>query len=223
MANAIFWGATGQAKVLYELIGYSGLVALIDNRDIQSPIPGIPLYVGESGLRACLQDLQGKQKIEQYAVAIGGDKGRDRLEIMNLLDGFDLIPLTLIHRQAFVANCVCVGDGSQILAMAAVCANAEIGRGVIINTGAQVDHDCKIGDGVHVGPGAKLAGEITVENCAFIGTGAVVLPRLTIGHDAIVGAGAVVTKDVSPKSVVIGCPARDINYYQENKFKVIAL
>ncbi|MGH9451952.1 MAG: hypothetical protein ACRD11_15690, partial [Terriglobia bacterium] len=43
---------------------------------------------------------------------------------------------------------------------------------------------------------------------ASIGSGAVILCGVTIGEGAIVGAGSVVTKDVPPKTIVAGNPAR---------------
>ena len=43
---------------------------------------------------------------------------------------------------------------------------------------------------------------------ASIGSGAVILCGVTIGESAIVGAGAVVTKDVEPRTVVVGNPAK---------------
>ena len=49
---------------------------------------------------------------------------------------------------------------------------------------------------------------IVVEHGASIGSGAVVLGGVRIGAGALVGAGAVVTRDVSPKDVVAGVPAR---------------
>ncbi len=42
----------------------------------------------------------------------------------------------------------------------------------------------------------------------FIGAHSVILPGITVGDECIVGAGAVVTKDVPPRSVVGGNPAR---------------
>jgi len=49
---------------------------------------------------------------------------------------------------------------------------------------------------------------VRIENDAWIGAGAIVLPGVTIGAGAIVGAGAVVTREVEPRTVVAGVPAR---------------
>ena len=48
----------------------------------------------------------------------------------------------------------------------------------------------------------------TIRRGARVGAGAVICPGIEIGEDAFVGAGAVVTKDVPPRTVVVGNPAR---------------
>jgi acetyltransferase-like isoleucine patch superfamily enzyme len=48
----------------------------------------------------------------------------------------------------------------------------------------------------------------TIRRGARIGGGAVLLPGLEIGEEAFVGAGAVVTKNVEPRMLVVGNPAR---------------
>jgi len=209
MQDLLIWGATGQAKVLYELIDGTAiqLVALVDNRIIPSAIPGIPMLHGNPDLVAWLARREGTHNL-CGAVAIGGQHGKDRLMIMELLKSHGIALQTLIHRTAFVARNARLGEGCQILAQAAICANASLGQMVIINTAASVDHDCEIGNGVHLAPGAKLAGEVTVGARSFIGIGAIVLPRITIGEDAIIGAGAVVTKHVESGAIMIGNPAR---------------
>lgn len=209
MRELLLWGATGQAKVLHELIRGTdmSLAVLVDSRPINSPIPGVQVLMGEAGLDVWLARRGGPDGL-LFSVAVGGGGGRDRLMLMEKLLNRGLAPETLIHRTAFVAFGASIGQGSQILAQSAICANAKLGKGVIINTTASVDHDCELGDGVHLAPGARLAGEILVGDCAFIGTGAVVLPGLKIGSDAVVGAGAVVTKDVEPGSTVVGNPAK---------------
>ncbi len=50
----------------------------------------------------------------------------------------------------------------------------------------------------------------TIRRGARVGGAAVLCPGVEIGEEAFVGAGAVVTKDVAPRTVVVGNPARVI-------------
>ena len=49
-----------------------------------------------------------------------------------------------------------------------------------------------------------------IERGSLIGIGAVVLDGVRVGAGSIVGAGAVVNKDVPPRSLVVGVPAKRI-------------
>lgn len=209
MKPVIFWGATGQARVLRDaLIGSDvELVAIFDNRNIASPFHDVPVFHGEPGVDEWLSSRRGSEPVHA-CVAIGGDKGEDRLKLMRWLDRRGFAPLTVVHPRAFVADSSMQGQGCQLLALSAVCAGARLGDAVILNTAASVDHDCVIGDGVHIAPGARITGEVMIGDCAFVGAGAVVLPRVRIGERAIVGAGAVVTRDVAAGAIVAGNPAR---------------
>lgn len=208
MKDVILWGGSGQARVLREALASSDfqVVAVFDNQPIPSPFHDVPIYFGQEGFHSWLASRTRTDQVH-VCVAIGGNRGSDRLFLQEWLQQQGLQPLTVIHPRAFVACDATIGEGAQILAMSAICSNVRIGCGVIVNTSASVDHDCVIGDGVHVGPGANLAGEVRVDEYAFIGAGAVVLPRLKIGRSAIVGAGAVVIRDVAADEVVVGNPA----------------
>ena len=48
----------------------------------------------------------------------------------------------------------------------------------------------------------------TIRRGARVGGGAILCPGVEIGEEAFVGAGAVVTKDVPPRVIVVGNPAR---------------
>jgi acetyltransferase-like isoleucine patch superfamily enzyme len=50
----------------------------------------------------------------------------------------------------------------------------------------------------------------TIRRGARVGGAAVLLPGIEIGEEAFVGAGAVVIRDVPPRVVVVGNPARVI-------------
>lgn len=212
MTPVIFWGATGQAKVLREALSVrdTKLVALFDNRDLPSPFSDTPIFLGEKGFADWERGYQGIRPV-RACVAIGGTRGEDRLNRMQWLDDRGYPSFAIVHARAFIAADAVLGEGCQILALSAVCAGAKIGRAAIVNTKASIDHDCVLGDGVHIAPGATLAGEVVVGDFSFIGTGAIVLPRIRIGARASIGAGAVVTGDVPAGETVVGNPARTLH------------
>jgi sugar O-acyltransferase (sialic acid O-acetyltransferase NeuD family) len=212
MKPIVFWGASGQAKVLNEFIASNGyeLVALFDNnKDVVSPFENIPIYYGVEGFVSWLD--QDEKRNFFCLVAIGGSRGLDRKNIQDMFVKHSGIPAKVIHPTAYVSSTATIERGSQVLINAGVGAQAQIGEACIINTGAIIDHECILHEGVHVAPGATLAGCIEVGKYTLIGAGSVILPNLRIGENVIVGAGSVVTKDIPANCTVVGVPAKAIN------------
>lgn len=203
------WGSAGHAKVLASLIRLRAgrIVALFDNAAVPSVLDGVPIFVGMRGFDEWASHVEDIASVRAI-VAIGGHRGRSRLELQNFMLQRGLTTHTLVHPDATVCDSATLGVGTQVLARAVVAADACIGAAGIVNHAAIIDHECVLGDGVHVAPGATLCGCVTVGDNVMIGAGAVVLPRLRIGADARVGAGAIVTRDVSAGATVIGNPAR---------------
>ena len=122
-----------------------------------------------------------------------------------------------------------IGDGTRIGPFVEIQKGAVVGKRVKISShaficeGVTIEDECFIGHGVlfinDKNPVAARDGRLTkdgdwavektlVKKGVSIGSGAVVLSGLTIGEGALIGAGAVVTRDVAPRTVVAGVPAR---------------
>lgn len=117
----------------------------------------------------------------------------------------------VIHPRASVAKEVHLGRGLFIAANAVVNPGVKIGDGVIINTGAVVDHDCILGSWCHIAPGAVLLGRVEIGIGAMIGANAVIRQGLRVGEWSTVGCGAAVVKEIPPGEVWAGVPARKLS------------
>lgn len=210
----VIWGSAGHAKVLTDMLRSAGktVLALFDN-NLQSTscLPGVPLFYGDAGFSHWLEQFRHRQTLGA-AVAIGGARGRDRHALGHQMLTAGLLLPSLVHPSAAVAASAQYGAGCHILAHAVLAADARLGEACIINNCANVDHECQLGDGVHIAPGAVLCGCVIVDEFAMVGAGAVILPRLHIGAGAVVGAGAIVTRDVPAGAIVVGNPARVLQY-----------
>lgn len=206
----IIWGSAGHALVIADLLKLTKgqIIALFDNRSVESVFPGIKIYYGELGFKSWLIE-QGEAAKEIFGIAaIGGIGGPDRIRIHSLFRSCGITTPTLCHPSALISPTAKVGAGTQILAFANVAAHSVIGESCIVNHHASIDHECIVGNGVHLAPRATLCGCVSISDNVLIGAGAVVLPRVSIGENSVVGAGAVVAKDIPPNVKVRGVPAK---------------
>jgi UDP-perosamine 4-acetyltransferase len=204
-------GAGSHAKSVLEAIRSAGAFevrAIVDDDSARDDdeILGVPVSSGEGSL-----ERFHSEGVRHAFVGVGGTKEcgpRQRVFERLREAGFELPQI--VHRSASVSPWARIGIGAQILALAAVNADADIGDGVIVNSGAIIEHDCRIGAHAHVAPGAKVAGLVTVGEGTHVGIGAVVIEGVRIGTGALVAAGAVVVRDVEDGSRVAGIPARPL-------------
>jgi acetyltransferase-like isoleucine patch superfamily enzyme len=111
----------------------------------------------------------------------------------------------VIGRGSLVENDTTIGAMTKIQAEAYITAYSTLEEHVFIAPCVVTTNDNFMGrtDRRH-----ELVKGPTIRRGARVGGGAILLPGIEIGEEAFVGAGAVVTKDVEPRMLVVGSPAR---------------
>ncbi|MCG9894702.1 MAG: acetyltransferase [Fimbriimonadaceae bacterium] len=210
MKTAVVIGAGGHAKALIETLRTDASVRIAavldaDPKRRGTDFMGLEILGGDD----LLEELAA-QGADSFVVGLGSIGNTTvRRKVWDRAEAAGLEPLAVISPAAWVSQSAEIGPGCQILPGVVVMPDCRLGRGVIVNTGAQADHDCTIGDFCHLAPGAVLSGNVTVGADAHLGVGCRVLQGMVIGSHALVGAGAVVVQDVNPRTVVMGVPARE--------------
>jgi len=113
----------------------------------------------------------------------------------------------VIGHGSLVENDTTVGARTKIQALAYVTAYTTVEEDVFIAPCVVTTNDNYMG---RTERRHELRKGPTIRRGARIGDGAVLCPGIEIGEEAFVGAGAVVIRDVPPRTVVVGNPARRI-------------
>lgn len=110
-------------------------------------------------------------------------------------------------------------------------ATLEIGAHSYINYGTSISayQDVKLGRYCRIGTYCNISDNdfhgiedrmtvppsspVVLEDNVWLGAKVIVLKGVTIGHDSVIGAGSVVTKDIPPRSIAVGMPARVIRTF----------
>jgi UDP-2-acetamido-3-amino-2,3-dideoxy-glucuronate N-acetyltransferase len=147
-------------------------------------------------------------------------------------------PTAEVHAAAEIGEGVLIWNWSKVRERARVGAATNIGQNVYIDLDTQVGARCKLqngvsvfngvtlGDDVFVGPNATFTNDLlprahmrfweviptVVEDGASIGASATIVCGIRLGRHCMIGAGTVVTRDVPPYALVVGSPARVIDY-----------
>ena len=112
-----------------------------------------------------------------------------------------------------------IGNRCKISSHSFICEGVTLEDEVFIGHGVMFTNDllprATAGDGRLQTEADWTCVRTLVKRGASIGSNATLLCGITIGERAIVGAGSVVTKDVPPRAVVAGNPAKVMRYLPE--------
>jgi acetyltransferase-like isoleucine patch superfamily enzyme len=171
----------------------------------------------------------------------GSSAAGSALGALEVGDGVTVCAGAVLYASARIGDAAIIGDQACVRERSVVGARTVVGRSstidfdvvvgdrVSIQTGVYITGRSVVEDDVFLGPGvyttnddtmgrhsrdSVLAGPVFRRACR-VGAGVVLTPGVTIGEEAYVAAGAVVTRDVEPRTVVIGVPARVVREVPE--------
>lgn len=193
----LIYGTGGHAKVIYDCLtsGAEEIEAFIDDN-----------ITGKYFLNKEVHSYSRNFFPERPLVIAIGDNAARRSVSLRVFHHFGIAIHTSVLRSQYSE----IGEGTMLVHGSIIQSHVKIGKHVIVNTGASVDHDCTVGDYVHLAPKSVLCEGVKIGEGALIGAGAILLPGVKVGEWAVVGAGSVVTKDVERGMVVCGVPARQM-------------
>ena len=194
----LLYGASGHAKVIISCLRAQNIEinAIFDDDLSKNELWGIPVVGSYSAQQSPSLPL---------IISIGYNAIRKKVAA-SIRHPFGKIA----HPTALIDNSVNWQEGTVIFHQSVIQADARIGKHVIVNTSASIDHDCVIEDFVHIAPKATLCGNVRVGEATLIGAGTVIAPNLTIGKNCMIAEGSIITKNIPDNAIVRGNPARVI-------------
>lgn len=117
---------------------------------------------------------------------------------------------TIVHPSCAISESSYIGPGSVLLAHVTLTAAVRLGAHVLVMPNTTLTHDDVIDDFATLASGVNVGGGVHIQKGAYIGAGAIVGEGRAVGVFSLVGMGAVVTRDVPPREVWAGVPARHL-------------
>src|ERR687883_618603 len=124
-----------------------------------------------------------------------------------IADGCKILDGVVVGRGSLVENDTTIGALTKIQANAYITAYSTLEDDVFIAPCVVTTNDNFMG---RTERRHELMKGPTIRRGARVGGAAVLCPGVEIGEEAVVGAGAVGTRDLPPRAVVVGNPARQI-------------
>jgi sugar O-acyltransferase (sialic acid O-acetyltransferase NeuD family) len=205
-AKRVFlFGYSGHAYVIIESFIAAGftIAGYFDYHEAKTNPYQIPYFGFEGSV-----DVPAIVKSNFVFPSVGDDSIRAKL--VSSFEKHQLKQCVLIDPSAKVSQSSNIGLSTYVGVNSIINAQSQIGKGVVINTAAIIEHECEVQDFSHIAPAAVLCGNVSVGKGTFVGANAVVRNNTFICSDVILGAGSVVVKSIEEKGIWVGNPSKKV-------------
>ena len=205
-AKRVFlFGYSGHAYVIIESFIAAGftIAGYFDYHEAKTNPYQIPYFGFEGSV-----DVPSIVKTDFVFPSVGDNTIRAKL--VSFFEKYHLKQCVLIDPSAKVSNSPRIGLSTYVGINSIINAQSQIGKGVIINTAAIIEHESEVQDFCHIAPAAVLCGNVIIGKGTFIGSNAVVRNNISIWSEVILGAGSVVVKSIEEKGIWVGNPSRKV-------------
>lgn len=151
------------------------------------------------------------QPEDRFAIGLGDVASRADVAERLLERGARLAGV--VHPTAWVAPTARLGEGVALCPFTCVGPGVEIGDLALLNVYSSAGHDARVGRGSVMAPYSVVHGHGVAEDGVFLASHSVVGPKVWVGEGATVSAGSVALRDVPPRSLALGNPARSRELY----------
>lgn len=163
-----------------------------------------------------------------------GSSAKGEVGVLRIAERVTVCSGAVVFAGAILGEQAILGDQSYVRERAIVGAGSVVGRGSVVDNDVTIGERVKVQtsvyltaftlveDDVFIGPGTTTTNDDTMarhdsetplrgailRRACRIGGGTVLTPGVEVGEEAFLAAGAVLTKDLPPRAVAMGVPAR---------------
>ena len=200
-------GTYGEVYLAYLQEAGIDVVGFLDDAPKSDNVRGIPILGGIDSLPL----LKNQYGVEAVYCPLGNNQLRVKFLSYAKELGYK-IP-NYIHPSVIISPNVSIGEGVYILLGTTIMSYTQINNYTMISMGVHLAHHTVLEEGVFLSTGCNFGASIVAHKYAYCGISSTIMTGIhELGEDCLIGAGAVVIRDVEPKAVVAGVPAKVIKY-----------